>query len=45
MIVSIGSKFLVMTALEDLLIGDSALLLYLSESTARSRKSTKVSIF
>ena len=31
-----------MTALEDLLIGDSALLLYFSESRARSQNSTIV---
>ena len=34
-----------MTALADLLIGDSALLLYFSESRTRSRNSTKVPIF
>ena len=34
-----------MTALADLLIGDSALLLYFSESRTRSRNSTIVPIF
>ena len=34
-----------MTAVADLLIGDSALLLYFSKSWKRSRKSTIVPIF
>ena len=34
-----------MTALADLLIGDSALLLYFSETRTRSRNSTVVAIF
>ena len=34
-----------MTALADLLIGDYTLLLYFSESKARSRNSTTVPIF
>ena len=38
-------RFLLMTALADLLIGDSALLLYFSESRTRSRNSTAVPIF
>ena len=38
-------RFLLMTALADLLIGDSALLLYFSESRTRSRNSTGVPIF
>ena len=38
-------RFLLITALADLLIGDSALLLYFSESRTRSRKFTIVPIF
>ena len=38
-------RFQLMTALADLLIGDSALLLYFSESKTRSRNSTIVPIF
>ena len=45
MIVPTSSKVPLMTALVDLLIGDSALLLYFSESRARSQKSTIVPIF
>ena len=45
MIVSTSVRFLLMTALADLLIGDSALLLYFSESRTRSQNSTIVPIF
>ena len=38
-------RFQLMTALADLLIGDSALLLYFSESRTRSRNSIIVPIF
>ena len=41
----LGVKFILMTALVDLLIGDSPLLLYFSESRTSSRKSTTVPIF
>ena len=39
------ARFLLMTALVDLLIVDSALLLYFSESRTRSRNSTMLPIF
>ena len=45
MIVSTSNGFLLMTALADLLIGDSALLLCFSESRAKSRNPTIVPIF
>ena len=41
----LGLRFLLMTALVDLLIGDSLLLLYFSESRTGSQKSTIVPIF
>ena len=45
MIVSTSSKVTTNDSLADLLIGDSALLLYFSESRIRSRNSTIVPIF